>query len=721
MQYESINFDECLKRFAQECNITETNEQKSMVYTIDNVKRWHEILLSENGKKIREFLLTKRGINEKSLKKYLIGYYQNKEAITIPLYDIEKLICVKFFNYNLSSGEKKVTTAGSATLLGVNFLNLIEPLDQTIYITEGELDCILLSQFGLVAVSGSAGALTWKKSWNKYFRNANVVLCYDSDETGKKGAEKTAIELFGTATSIKIITLFPDGASKDKKDITDFFVKCGRSIDEFIDIVKNSQCLTEKDIDILKGRISCEPEEKQRRKSSRKVSRDEFMVLLKNEKESVKLNPAQDFNAGKMHYAVMVDNNKYILSSDKNVVPFNAASEGGMLLVTTELDMFGFTAEGITKFLNDGYTETEYDVFSLIKSYIKRFIFLKQEETYSLLALWVIGTYLYRVFRYFPYIHLNAEKGSGKTMLMEVLAPLCFNGQISINSTEAVLFRDIQNNSPTMFLDELEKMSKEEKEKYSGILSVLKTGFTKNGFVKRCDGKNKDKIRTFTTYSPKMLAGIKEIDDVLADRTIRIKMYRKLNNEFFERYTETPEIAALQKDLRNSLYAFALKNADEIYKLYNKPSFETELESILTNREQDIWLPIITIAYFIDMKNHTELAKEMIEYSKYYLYDKKASDSSDNDTVKMLNVVNQFIQTYIPETIKDNVLYFKTETLFDYFKKQDEFSWLDSKSWLSRQLKKIEVKVEKYHTNEYNGRVFLINKPLLEEYMQRYC
>ena len=121
------------------------------------------------------------------------------------------------------------------------------------------------------------------------------------------------------------------------------------------------------------------------------------------------------------------------------------------------------------------------------------------------------------------------------------------------------------------------------------------------------------------------------------------------------------------------------------------------------------------------MKNHTELAKEMIEYSKYYLYDKKASDSSDNDTVKMLNVVNQFIQTYIPETIKDNVLYFKTETLFDYFKKQDEFSWLDSKSWLSRHLKKIEVKVEKYHTNEYNGRVFLINKPLLEEYMQRYC
>jgi hypothetical protein len=451
------------------------------------------------------------------------------------------------------------------------------------------------------------------------------------------------------------------------------------------------------------------------------VSIDDFAHIMKNAKHSRKINPAQDFSGGKMYYAVSVDDSKYIISSDKKIIKFSGAAEVGLRLTTMELDTFGFSSTGINKFLYDETYETPKDIFETIRRYIERYIFLKKKETYSLLALWVMGTYLYKLFRYYPYIHLNAEKGSGKTMLMEVMAPICFNGQISANSTEAVIFRDIQNNSPTMFLDELEKMSKEDKEKFAGIMAVLKTGFSKNGLVKRCDGKNKDKIRAFTTYAPKMFAGIKDLDDVLSDRTIKIKMYRKLNNELFERYTETIATEEEQNYIRNTLYTFGLKYAHKISALYNEPDYDNELCGLLSNREQDMWLPIITIAQFIDKENNTNIVNEMMEYSKSYLADKKATDYSENDTVKILNIINQFIPSHAPETTKENYIYYKTDTLFDYFKQQDEYQWLESKTWLTRQLKKLEIRTENYHSKDCNARVYLIDKTILSDYTTRYC
>jgi hypothetical protein len=694
-------------------------------YSMDDIKKWNENIFLEKAKSAKEFLNIMRGINDNSILKYSIGYDCRRNAITIPVYSIDALSCIKFFNYDFISGEKRITTSGKASMLGINYLTFYETENADIYITEGELDAILLSQFGLLTVSGSAGALTWKKEWTKYFKNANVIICYDSDSTGREGAEKAALELFGTAKSIKIIDLFGNEAEPEKKDITDYFVKCNHTINDFSELVKNTPAANldelKKEIQINTKKKPLEQKSKPSAKEKPPIDEAGFLRLVKDEKFSQMINPAQDYANGKMYYAVKVNNEKYLISSDRSIIKFAEAAEKGIYLTTMELDTFRLSSNGITKIYEGENHETPNDIFTTIRNYIERFIFLKKKETYSLLALWVIGTYLYRVFRYFPYIHLNAEKGSGKTMLMEVMAPVCFNGQISANSTEAVIFRDIQNNSTTLFLDELEKMSKDDKEKYAGIMAVLKTGFSKNGLVKRCDGKNKDKIRSFSTYAPKMFAGIKDLDDVLSDRTIKIKMYRKLNNEFFERYTECIENMNIQKYIRDTLYSFGLRYANKIENIYNEPAIPNEFFNTLNNRELDIWLPIITIAQLIDMESNTNLVNEMLTYSVSYLEEKKFTDATENDTVKILNILNQFIPSHTPEFTRDYLIGYKTDTIFNYFKEQDEYSWMDSKTWLTKQLKKVEVKVDKYHNNGFNGRVYIVNKNILNDYMQRYC
>jgi hypothetical protein len=56
------------------------------------------------------------------------------------------------------------------------------------------------------------------------------------------------------------------------------------------------------------------------------------------------------------------------------------------------------------------------------------------------MGLWTMGTYIYRAFTYYPYLHFNGEKESGKTTALDLLQEIAFNSVGSIDVTSAVLF-----------------------------------------------------------------------------------------------------------------------------------------------------------------------------------------------------------------------------------------------------------------------------------------
>lgn len=96
---------------------------------------------------------------------------------------------------------------------------------EVVYIVEGEKDADNLILRGLVATTTSIGATKgdlgkkWPSRFNKYFKNANVVLIPDNDAPGKGFMEHIAGELKGLAASIKIVNL-PN--LDDKGDISDW-------------------------------------------------------------------------------------------------------------------------------------------------------------------------------------------------------------------------------------------------------------------------------------------------------------------------------------------------------------------------------------------------------------------------------------------------------------------------------------------------------------------
>lgn len=125
-----------------------------------------------------------------------------------------------------------------------NLPNLIEGVKngQTVYIVEGEKDADNVIKRGLVATTTSIGATKgdlgkkWLKSFNKYFKGANVVLVPDNDKPGMAFMDHVAKQLKSVANSIKIIEL---PGLELKGDISDW-LEAGNDIYDLNNIVEKT-------------------------------------------------------------------------------------------------------------------------------------------------------------------------------------------------------------------------------------------------------------------------------------------------------------------------------------------------------------------------------------------------------------------------------------------------------------------------------------------------
>lgn len=75
----------------------------------------------------------------------------------------------------------------------------------TIWLCEGEPDTICALSQGLNAVTQTAGCGTWRDEFSEAMAGRDVVICYDADGDGLRGAQKTAKQLVQHAKSVRIV------------------------------------------------------------------------------------------------------------------------------------------------------------------------------------------------------------------------------------------------------------------------------------------------------------------------------------------------------------------------------------------------------------------------------------------------------------------------------------------------------------------------------------
>ena len=97
-----------------------------------------------------------------------------------------------------------------------------------------------------------------------------------------------------------------------------------------------------------------------------------------------------------------------------------------------------------------------------ISRFINRYVVLPRprpdrDVIGDLLALWVLHTHTFQASWATPYLRItSAAPESGKTVLLEVLASICRAGWHAVNPSVAVLYRKVDQDPPTLLLDEMD-------------------------------------------------------------------------------------------------------------------------------------------------------------------------------------------------------------------------------------------------------------------------
>jgi hypothetical protein len=215
---------------------------------------------------------------------------------------------------------------------------------------------------------------------------------------------------------------------------------------------------------------------------------------------------------------------------------------------------------------------------------------------------WVMASACHDIFPTFPYLFLNAMRGSGKSRLLKLTAFL-LDGTYTTAPTESVLFR---THDP-LCIDEAESISSKER---SAIREVLNAAYKKGLTIKRMKkaGETGDwKVEEFDVYRPIMMANIDGMDDVLEDRCLKIVLEKSSNPEItrrLEMFELDPDCCAVRLFLRYmSMGSVGSAVSDGIKKVLG--SLFTHLNRIPTPTD------IITLPTYTNTTNTTNELDEV--------------------------------------------------------------------------------------------------------------
>lgn len=445
---------------------------------------------------------------------------------------------------------------------------------------------------------------------------------------------------------------------------------------------------------------------------------NEILTELSDTKTKDVINPSQDFYNNNMAYTFINNDIYYLVNSNKKIIKYDDFKDKGIRLRNGNVPaMCNLRAMAAVDFVKGNKKVSLIDCYNKIVSHMQKYIVFEDGRIFTILALWVMGTYFYKIFRYYPYLWLNADKGSGKSRVMEVILPLAFNAVMAVNHSEASVFRLVDVDGATLLIDEFEKLKKDNQQ---GIMTLLNSGFNAEATVIRNERRGDSfKPVAFSSYSPKMFAGIDDISDVLMDRCLRIKLFKKPKGVDVERYKIDTETSEFLKGLRDDLYICGLQYARSIKKIYDSNNIELPQE--LSDREKDIWEVLLSIANFIDRKNNTFLEQTLKDFSIESSKERSKTNIEKNDSYKLISVLVDIIPTLQPKRVEGDNNFYNSDEVFNKFKKTEEFSWLKTKNYLTTMLNnKFHISCERITIDGKKTRLYCISNNQLKELVDRY-
>jgi len=174
-------------------------------------------------------------------------------------------------------------------------------------------------------------------------------------------------------------------------------------------------------------------------------------------------------------------------------------------------------------------------------------------------ALWIGQSWIHNHATYSPILGVtSAERDSGKSTLMGVIAFLVRRSLLSVGVSAAALYRSIEKWNPTFVVDGADDAFVDNPD----LRQVINSGWTRGQGVMRCDPDTNEPKR-FPTFCPKAIAlKGKKMPDTMLSRTIFIEMKRRLRSEKLDHFRHLDDAGFAR--MRSQLARWAQDNGEAL-------------------------------------------------------------------------------------------------------------------------------------------------------------
>ena len=211
------------------------------------------------------------------------------------------------------------------------------------------------------------------------------------------------------------------------------------------------------------------------------------------------------------------------------------------------------------------------------------------------IALWIIRAHCDDAFDISPRLAiLSPVKRCGKTTLLELIGKLLPRPLPTSNVTASVIFRVIEKLHPSLLIDEADSFMKENEE----LRGIVNSGHRRDSATVLRNVGDDHEPRSFSTWSPMVIAAIGTLPDTIEDRSIVVSMRRKQPGEKVQgirwnsRHGETVKV-----QLQTVARALARWSFDHTRTLKD---IDPAIPHGLHDRAADNWSPLLTIANAIE-------------------------------------------------------------------------------------------------------------------------
>lgn len=368
-------------------------------------------------------------------------------------------------------------------------------------------------------------------------------------------------------------------------------------------------------------------------------------------------------------------------------------------------------------------------VYENIQEIIKIYMDMPEKQI-KIISLWILGTYFHESFDAYPYLYINAMRGSGKTRLLKLISNLSYQGKGKVYSgiRETLLFRTPKHH--TLVFDELESIGNNDKASLREYLNAsYKKGVTISR-AKKVKSKSEESfvLEDFEPYKPIAMANIWGMDDVLGDRCLTF-ILEKSDNPAKTKLIENFDKLEIIKSIKRTLSVFSVVSAvllgkkqyDNLWNNYifnkhytqyattlttlttittqttltnlnlldtlkNEEFFNRIDESGIEGRNLELFLPLFILMNWLDEFGF----KEILDISKEMVVEKKEEAYNENVDILVYQHIaeNKNIFDYV--SIKELNKSFREF----YGAEEYEHKWINER-WFGRSLKRLGLVIDK--------------------------